>query len=334
MTAISYRFAGFFAAIVAAPLLFSPSADAANFDKCGLDQGGGIKAGISPNIVNAAFRDITFDEKAVRFSRTQPEYRLAIWDYMAFLVDEARLADGAKMMRNTTRRCARSRKPMASIATSSQRSGVSKATTARRRAISSCRMRSPMSPARGKKPAVFTSELIQALRIVQAGDVKLSDIKGSWAGAFGQTQFMPSTYRRLAVDFDGDGHRDTIRSVPDALASAANFLKKAGWQSGLSWGFEVKVPGSYKGPVGRGRKSPIAAWAKHGITRADGSALPKSGILWPDQAGGASGPAFLVSRNFDVLYTYNAAESYALAIGHLSDRLQGKGGLQDRLADR
>ena len=112
-------------------------------------------------------------------------------------------------------------------------------------------MRSSMSCCAGKKPAVFKTELIQALRIVQDGDVKLADMTGSWAGAFGQTQFIPSTYRRLAVDFDGDGHRDTIRSVPDALASSANFLDKAGWQSGLPWGFEVKLPANYKGPVGR-----------------------------------------------------------------------------------
>ncbi|HTN98865.1 MAG TPA: lytic murein transglycosylase, partial [Nordella sp.] len=180
----------------------------------------------------------------------------------------------------------------------------------------------------GKKPAVFTAELVQALRIVQAGDVKLADLTGSWAGAFGQTQFMPSTYRRLAVDFDRDGRRDTIRSVPDALASAANFLDKAGWQAGLPWGLEVRVPASYKGPVGRSRKAPVSAWAKLGVTRADGSPLPSSGSYGLIRPAGRSGPAFLVSRNFDALFSYNAAESYALAIGHLSDRLAGKGPLR------
>jgi lytic murein transglycosylase len=177
----------------------------------------------------------------------------------------------------------------------------------------------------GRKAQLFKTELIQALRIVAAGDVKLADLKGSWAGAFGQTQFMPSTYRRLAVDFDRDGRRDTIRSVPDALASAANFLKKAGWQSGVPWGFEVNVPRNYSGPVGRSRKAAISAWAKRGITRADGAPLPKSGSYGLIRPAGKSGPAFLVSRNFDTLYTYNAAESYALAISHLSDRLNGKG---------
>lgn len=287
-----------------------------------------LKAGIKPDIVNAAFKGIAFDEKAVRFSRTQPEYRLAIWDYMAFLVDEARLVDGSKMMRTHD-------KTLRSV---ERAYGVNRFILAALWGIESNYGREkgdfflphalPNVACGGKKPAVFKAELIQALRIVQAGDIRLADLTGSWAGAFGQTQFMPSTYRRLAVDFDGDGRRDTIRSVPDSLASAANFLDKAGWQSGLPWGFEVKVPASYKGPVGRSRKAPASAWAKHGITRADGTALPSGGSYGLIRPAGPSGPSFLVSRNFDALFSYNAAESYALAIGYLSDRLAGKAALK------
>src|SRR5262249_2883744 len=150
-------------------------------------------------------------------------------------------------------------------------------------------------------------------------DVKLKDLNGSWAGAFGHTQFMPSTYRRLAVDFDRDGRKDPINSVADALASSANLLRRSGWRSDLPWGFEVKVPASYKGPSGRGRKAAISVWLKRGITRANGAALPTSGAYGLIRPAGRAGPAFLVSRNFDALYSYNAAESYALAIGHLSD---------------
>jgi hypothetical protein len=150
-------------------------------------------------------------------------------------------------------------------------------------------------------------------------------MKSSWAGALGQPQFLPSKYLTLAVDFDRDGKRDLIGSVPDALASTAKFLKRAGWQSGLAWGFEVNVPKTYKGPSGRSRKAGIAAWAKRGLVRADGSALPKAGSYGLLRPAGRGGPAFLVSRNFDVLYSYNAAESYGLAIAHLSDRLRGKG---------
>jgi lytic murein transglycosylase len=303
-------------------------AGAVTLDKCVASiKAEARKAGIKPNIIDAAFRGITYDEKAVRFSRTQPEYRLKIWDYMAFLVDKERLSDGERMMakyqqtlRSVEKAYGVDRYILAALWGVESDYGQEKGDFFLPHGLANV-------ACAGRKPKVFRSELIQALRIVQAGDVKLADLQGSWAGAFGQTQFIPSTYRRLAVDFDGDGHRDTIRSVPDALASSANFLDKAGWQSGLPWGFEVKVPGSYKGPVGRSKKAPIATWAKRGLTRADGSALPKSGSYGLIRPAGPSGPSFLVSKNFDALYSYNAAESYALAIGYLSDRLRGKGAL-------
>jgi len=316
-------------AVVMAASLFAGPAAAASFDACvKAIRADVLKAGIRADIVNAAFRNITFDEKAVRFSRTQPEYRLAIWDYMAFLVDDVRIADGVRMMQThgqTLRAVEKAygvnRYVLAALWGVESDYGQEKGIFFLPHAL-------PNVACGGKKPAVFTAELIQALRIVQAGDVKLQDLNGSWAGAFGQTQFMPSTYRRLAVDFDRDGRRDTIRSVPDALASAANFLKRAGWQSGLPWGFEVNVLRSYSGPIGRSRKSPISAWAKRGLSRADGGAFPATGSFGLIRPAGPSGPAFLVSHNFDVLYSYNAAEAYALAIGHLSDRLNGKGGLK------
>jgi lytic murein transglycosylase len=312
---------------VAACLFAAPAA--ASFEACVKTiRAEVLRAGIKPDLVNAAFKGIAFDEKAVRFSRTQPEYRLAIWDYMAFLVDDVRIADGLKRLQTqekTLRAVERAYGVDRFVLTALW--GV-ESDYGQDKGIFFIPHALPNVACAGKKPAAFKAELIQALRIVQAGDVKLSDLNGSWAGAFGQTQFMPSTYRRLAVDFDHDGRRDTIRSVPDALASAANFLKRAGWQSGLPWGFEVKVPGSYSGPVGRSRKLPITAWGKRGLVRADGAALPSSGSYGLIRPAGHSGPAFLVSRNFDVLYSYNAAEAYALAIGHLSDRLKGKGGLK------
>jgi hypothetical protein len=139
---------------------------------------------------------------------------------------------------------------------------------------------------------------------------------------------MPSTFLRLAVDLDGDGRRDVVDSVPDALGSTANFLKKVGWSSGLPWGYEVRVPSGYGGPSGRKNKRPLAAWAASGLTRIDGRPLSgeyAAGLLMP---AGASGPAFLVTKNFDALYSYNAAESYGLAIAILSDRLRGAGGIR------
>ena len=181
----------------------------------------------------------------------------------------------------------------------------------------------------GRRQAYFRGEFYAALKILQDEHIVPEKLTGSWAGAFGQTQFMPSTYLRLAVDFDGDGRRDLIDSVPDALASTANFLKRAGWNSSLDWGYEVKLPaGLNTAGAGRKNKRALSSWVGQGVTRADGRPLPPGdtpvGLLLP---AGAKGPAFLVTRNFDALYSYNASKSYALAIAHLSDRLRGGGAL-------
>ena len=166
------------------------------------------------------------------------------------------------------------------------------------------------------------------LKIVERGDIAPQKLTGSWAGAFGQTQFMPSTYLRLAVDGDGDGRRDLVDSAADALHSTANFLAKAGWQSGAGWGYEVRVPAGYSGGTGRNPKQPVSSWAARGITRIDGSALGgggNAGLLMP---AGRNGPGFLVFKNYDAAYSYNGADSYALAISLLSDRLRGRAGVQ------
>jgi membrane-bound lytic murein transglycosylase B len=169
--------------------------------------------------------------------------------------------------------------------------------------------------------------LYATLRILQAGHIAPERLVGSWAGAFGHTQFMPSTFERLAVDFDGDGRRDLMDNTADALASTANFLARAGWQDGQPWGFEVKLPAGFStSGEGRRTKRSMAEWASRGLRRVDGAPLPagpaNAGLMTP---AGASGPAFLVLRNFDAVYSYNAAESYGLAIAHLSDRLRGAG---------
>jgi len=175
----------------------------------------------------------------------------------------------------------------------------------------------------GRRTDFWRGELLAALELVDRGDLALDKLYGSWAGAFGQTQFIPSTYRRLAVDFDGDGRRDLVESTADALGSTANYLKRAGWRPGESWLIEVKVPPGYTGPTGRKDRVSLSAWAKRGVVRADGAALSggaRAGLLLP---AGTRGPGFLVFRNFDAIFSYNQAESYALAISHLADRLAG-----------
>jgi lytic murein transglycosylase len=179
----------------------------------------------------------------------------------------------------------------------------------------------------GRRQAFFRGELLAALRILADGHVAPERFNGSWAGAFGQTQFMPSTFLQAAVDFDGDGRRDIVDTVPDALASTAHYLRRAGWRSGEPWGWEVRLPPGFETALaGRTKRRPLSDWAARGLRRADGRpiepAAAAGALILP---AGASGPAFLVLRNFDAIYAYNAAESYALAIAHLSDRLRGGG---------
>jgi lytic murein transglycosylase len=191
----------------------------------------------------------------------------------------------------------------------------------------------------GERASYFRGELMATLKIIDRGDVPAEKLNGSWAGAFGQTQFMPSTFLRLAVDFEGDGRRDIVDSAPDALASTAHYLSKSGWRSGLPWGFEVKLPPGYSGPSGRKAKQSMSFWAAKGLTRIDGRPLGSgdAGLLLP---AGRDGPAFLVTRNFDAVYSYNAAESYTLAACVLSDKLAGGAGIvtpwptDDRLLSR
>ncbi len=255
----------------------------------------------------------------------QPEFQTPIWDYLAGLVDEERVAEGRALL-------ARHADTLKQV---EQRYGVDPATV-----VAVWGVESNFGQTFGKYPllqslgtlacygrrqAYFRGELYAVMRILQAGDIAPDRLVGSWAGAFGHTQFMPSTFERLAVDFDGDGKRDLMDSTADALASTANFLNKAGWKVSQPWGYEVKLPADFNASnEGRKVKRPIGEWRQRGLTRPNGSALPddagSAGLLTP---AGRGGPAFLVFRNFDAIYSYNAAESYGLAIAHLSDRLRG-----------
>jgi peptidoglycan lytic transglycosylase B len=168
----------------------------------------------------------------------------------------------------------------------------------------------------------FRNELLVALKLLQERDVARSKMLGSWAGAMGQTQFMPSNFVDYAVDFSGDGRRDIWTNVPDILASTANYFRKEGWAPGLPWGFEVTVPEGFDYRLSRGS---FAEWTKRGVHRADGGKFPGSGeaiLFFPT---GAGGPAFLVTQNFTVIKRYNNSDVYALAVGHLADLMRGGG---------
>ena len=265
---------------------------------------------------------------AASFLGVQPEFSTPIWDYLAGLVDDERVQDGQ----------ARFAEYRQAALAAQQRFGVDAAAVVAVWGVESdfgkgfgwrpvIQSLTTLACTPNRRDAYFRSELMAALKIVNFGDVALDDFKGSWAGAFGHTQFMPSTFLSLAVDMDGDGRRDVVGSIPDALGSTANFLHRAGWVQGLPWGFEVRLPANYNGPSGRGGKQPLASWAARGLTHVKGEPLSGAGNYGLLLPAGPQGPAFLVSRNFDAFYAYNAAESYALAIGILADRLKGGEGI-------
>ncbi len=186
----------------------------------------------------------------------------------------------------------------------------------------------------GRRQRYFRDEFLDTLEIIQRGDISPDKLVGSWAGAFGPTQFMPSAFKRYAVDFDGDGHRDVISSVPDLIASTANNLKKDGWVPGETWGYEVVVPATFDFRLaGRDHAMSLREWQRLGVGRPHGLAFAhpdeQAFLLVP---AGIQGPGFLMLRNFRVIMRYNPAEAYALAIGHLADRLRGGGAVRAGLA--
>lgn len=289
----------------------------------------GLSSGVTADAFDRYTQTLVPDMSLLELLDAQPEFSTPIWDYLAALVDEQRISDGQAMLKANA----------AVLAQVSQQYGVDPATV-----VAVWGVESDYGKTFGKRPllvslatlscfgrrqAFFRGEFFATLKLLQAGDLKPEGLTGSWAGAFGHTQFMPSTYQRIAVDGDGDGRRDLVASIPDALASTANYLKLAGWRTGEPWGYEVKLlPGFDAALAGRKNKRPLSDWLARGVTRIDGASIApadmQAGVLLP---AGVNGPAFLVFRNFDAIYSYNAAESYALAIATLSDRLRGGGPL-------
>jgi lytic murein transglycosylase len=166
----------------------------------------------------------------------------------------------------------------------------------------------------------FRRELIAALKILQDDGIARSDLKGSWAGAMGQPQFMPSSFLARAVDGDGDGRRDIWRSVPDVLASIGHFLAQSGWKADLPWGFEARLPGGIDLSV---HERDLAEWGRLGVARANGRPLPRAGRGRLFLPAGIEGPAFVVTDNWEAIRAYNTSDAYALAIGLLSDSIAG-----------
>jgi lytic murein transglycosylase len=301
-------------------------ADAANFQHClaGLWPAA-AKRHISSATFASATRELTPDLRIMDLLDNQPEFTKSLWDYLDILVTDARIEKGREILEQY-------RKTFDAV---EKAYGVDRYTLTAFWGVESLYgtqigerpvLRSTATLACiGRRQKYFREEFLSALEIIERGDMKPDRLVGSWAGAFGATQFMPTSFKRYAVDFDGDGRRDVVDSVPDMLASTANNLRKDGWVSGQTWGYEVVVPATFDFRFAdRDHVMTIREWVRHGITRPGGKPFPRETdrafLLVP---AGVQGPGFLMLQNFHVIMKYNPAEAYALAIGHLADRLRG-----------
>lgn len=287
--------------------------------------------GISRSTFDLAFRGVTApDPEVLEKARYQPEFTAPVWQYFDNRVNEQSIANGRKMARkwkpwldHIESRFGVSRYVLLAIWSMETNYGeVLKNDEIMRSVVRSLATLAYADPGRAK---FARTQLIAALKILQNGDIDVGHLSGSWAGAMGHTQFIPTSYQAYAVDMDGDGRRDIWNSVPDALATAANLLHRNGWRPGETWGYEVVLPPGRKFPAGT---MSLARWASIGVVRPDGKPFPRPSdnaeLKVPD---GREGPAFLMTKNFFVLKRYNNADKYALAVGLLADQIAGYGGL-------
>ncbi|SFI28443.1 lytic murein transglycosylase [Methylobacterium brachiatum] len=281
--------------------------------------------GVSPETFAAAFRGISAPDPGI-LARTkqQGEFGRPVWDYLVGAVSAGRITRGrarAAALTQTITAIERRYGVPGSVVLAFW--GIESDFGASVGSVSTVRALATLAEAK-HRGTLFRDELLAALIILQRGDITPDRMRGSWAGAMGQVQFLPSTYLAHAVDFDGDGRRDIWTSDADSLASIAAYLKDLGWDPAVSWGYEVRLPegfdlADYTGDLGK--------FAARGVRRADGKPLSEQGKASLFLPGGLGAPAFLITGNFEVIRGYNTSDSYALAVGHLADRLDGGPGL-------
>ncbi len=324
----------FSAALAAAQERASAPAEQGAFAQCVVNLQRQARAeGISEPIVDEVLGQVSYVERVIELDRRQPEFTQTFADYFSKRVTPTRVEKGRRLLAEHA----------ALLARVQRKTGVPP-----HYLVSFWGLETNFGSYFGNMPApdslatlacdqrrskFFTAELMAALQILDAGDIDSDRMVGSWAGALGHVQFMPSTFLRYAVDGDGDGRRDLWGSVPDAMASAGNFLQQLGWEPGLRWGREVRLPKNFDFSLaGRKKQRPLYEWAGMGITNALGQPLPPldlpAALIVP---AGYDGPAFLTYRNFRVIMGWNRSEYYALAVGHLADRIAGAGTLAQRL---
>lgn len=288
-----------------------------------------IAAGIDAELFDRAFAGITLDPKVVSADSSQPEFTRPVWEYIDGAVSVTRVAQGRllKAQHRPTLKAIRStyavdHEVLIAIWGLESNFGSNIGNHNVIRSLATLAYD-------GRRQAFWRSQLLAALQILQAGDSSVQGLIGSWAGAMGQTQFMPTTFNQHAVDFDGDGRRDLWRSAPDALASAAHYLQASGWENGQPWGFEVTLPQGFDYALADPEiRRSLAQWRALGINpvrTVEANEQSKASLFLP---AGHRGPAFLLLNNFRSILKYNNSTAYALAIGLLSDALDGNAGPQ------
>ena len=281
-------------------------------------------SGIREATLQSAFGSVQFLPRVIELDRAQPEFTRTVWDYLDNTVSPQRIATGQDKLQQVR----------AEADAAAARYGVPATIV-----VAIWGMESNYGGNYGSTPVIDAlatlgfegrredwarRELLAALKILDSGDIARDRMIGSWAGAMGQTQFLPSNFLAYAVDADGDGRRDIWGSMPDVVASTANFLSRSGWQAGMPWGVEVRLPAGFDyGRADMAVRQPSAQWTAEGVTSMDGQPLPAfadGSVLLP---AGAQGPAFLVGPNFRAVLRYNNSTNYALAVGLLAQRLGG-----------
>ncbi|GJE57865.1 lytic murein transglycosylase [Methylobacterium sp. WL9] len=277
--------------------------------------------GISQTTFDAAFRDVTApDPDVIGRTKKQSEFSRPVWEYLVGAISPGRLDRGrahaarlAETLAKIEKNYGVPRWVMLAFWGIESDFGTSPGTLPVVRALAS------LAYARHRGD-IFRAEILAALEILERGDITPDRMKGSWAGAMGQVQFLPSVFLTYAVDFDGDGHRDIWGSQADSLASIGHYLKEIGWNPAYSWGYEVRLPPDFD--LSR-YKGDFSDFGRRGVKRTDGKAWPANGTGSLFLPGGLGGPVFLITDNFEVIRVYNTSDSYALAVGHLADRLSG-----------
>jgi membrane-bound lytic murein transglycosylase B len=285
-----------------------------------------LNAGISAQVFDRAFAGVTPDPSIIIADRSQPEFTRPVWQYLDGALSKQRVDRGRRLLEqhqatlnDIEARYAVDRNTLVAIWGLESSYGQIMGDKGVIRSLATLAHE-------GRRPGFAKSQLLAALEILQHGDVSADQLRGSWAGAMGQTQFIPTTYNTHAVDFDGDGRRDIWSSTADALASAAHYLQASGWKAGQPWGFEVTLPGGFDyAKADNAIRKPVSEWRQLGLTGLpSGTAMDEASatLLLP---AGYRGPAFLVLDNFRAILRYNNSSSYALAIGLLSERFDGAG---------